>query len=103
MNDRRQVFVGGARFATAGSIPAKPEYFVRQGYISRSLFHFRDLTYLMRDTRHLKKWLILVHRHQILSSCPFLKSPSSKMKKVPMHYILVQILSPGGARGNFTF
>jgi hypothetical protein len=30
-----------------------------------------------------------------------LRSPSSKMKKSPQD--LVQILSPGGARGNFTF
>jgi hypothetical protein len=36
----------------------------------------------------------------MLSRCPFLKSPSSKMKKVPP--ALVQILSPGGARGVFT-
>jgi hypothetical protein len=31
----------------------------------------------------------------MLSSCPFLKSPSSKMKKSP--HALVHILSPGGA------
>jgi hypothetical protein len=41
----------------------------------------------------------------MLSSCPFFKSPSSKMKKVPIledektPRALVQILSPGGARG----
>jgi hypothetical protein len=49
------VSVSGARFATAGSIPAKLEYVVRQGYISRHFFHFCDLTYFKRDTQHLKK------------------------------------------------
>jgi hypothetical protein len=66
-----------------------------QGYISRSFFQFRDLTYFKRDMRHLKKWLISAQRHQMLSSWPFLRSPSSKMKKSPQ--ALVQILSPGGA------
>jgi hypothetical protein len=36
-----------------------------------------------RDTRHLKKWLISTQRHQMLSSCPLLKSPSSRIKKGP--------------------
>jgi hypothetical protein len=35
------------------------------------------------DMRHLKKRLISAQRHQMLSSCPFLKSPSSKIKKQP--------------------
>jgi hypothetical protein len=48
---RRPVSVSGTRFATAGSIPAKLEYDVRQGYISRPFFHFRDLTYFKRDMR----------------------------------------------------
>jgi hypothetical protein len=95
------VYVSGTRLATAGSIPAKLEYVVCQGYISSHFFHFRDFTYFKRDMRHLKKWLISAQRHQMLSSCPFLRSPSSKMKKSPQ--ALVQILSPGGARGDFTF
>jgi hypothetical protein len=37
------------------------------------------------DTCHLKKWLISAQRHQMLSSCPFLKSPSSRIKKGPGH------------------
>jgi ubiquitin carboxyl-terminal hydrolase 44/49 len=35
------VSVSGTRFATAGSIPAKLEYDVREGYISRRFFHFQ--------------------------------------------------------------
>jgi hypothetical protein len=38
-----------------------------------------------RDTRHLKKWLISAQRHQMHSSCPFLKSPSSRIKKGTGH------------------
>jgi hypothetical protein len=39
-NHKRPSSVCGARFATAGSIPAKLWYVVHQGYISRSFFSF---------------------------------------------------------------
>jgi uncharacterized heparinase superfamily protein len=83
------VSVSGTRFATADSIPAKLQYVVRQGYIFRRFYHFRDLTYFKQDMRHLKKWLISVQRHQMLSSCPFFISPSSKMKKMKMNKIKI--------------
>jgi hypothetical protein len=34
---------------------------------------------------YLKKWLISAKRHQMLSRCPFLKSPSSRIKKGTGH------------------
>jgi hypothetical protein len=61
-----------ARYLTAGSIPAKLEYVVRLGYISKPFFHFRGSTYFKQDMRHLKKCLISAQRNQMLSSCPFL-------------------------------
>jgi hypothetical protein len=45
-----RLFAAHVSVATASSIPAKLEYVVHQGYISRNcLIHFHDLTYILSD------------------------------------------------------
>jgi hypothetical protein len=80
-----------ARFLTAGSIPAKLEYVVHLACILKflSISRFSKMAYLGPEASD-----------AFNSSCPFLNSPSLEMKTRKMH-LFVQILSPGGASGNF--